>query len=363
MKRPKLFIILPNLYMGGAERVAITLLTYIDRKKFDLHLVIVGSKDGALYAEIPKDIKVTALNRASVKFGIFALLALLRTNRPDIVFSTLSHLNLALAICRFLLPANTKIVVRESNIVSENVKLFPLSMLFNFLYRRCYCKLDLIISQTIEMAEDLKRNYNVPDKKIVLMNNPVDRDDLYKKAAVKKIQRSQKRVIVACGRLDYQKGFDILLDALGILQQKEIEAWLVGDGQLRDTLEEQARQLGISGQIKFLGFQQNPYPYILNAEIYVLSSRFEGMPNVVLEALALGKLVVATPAPGGVVELLEKSKDCVIAKQITAESLAQALITYFSKQTPIVPEEKLIYPYLAKNVVGQFEEFLEHTLK
>ena len=102
------------------------------------------------------------------------LFKLIKSEKPDIVFSNLSHLNLALAIFKFLLPKMTSLVVRESNILSHNIKLFPHKNIFNLLYKIFYKNIDTIICQSSEMAEDLVKNYHIKSQYIKVINNPVD---------------------------------------------------------------------------------------------------------------------------------------------------------------------------------------------
>jgi glycosyltransferase involved in cell wall biosynthesis len=130
--------------------------------------------------------------------------------------------------------------------------------------------------------------------------------------------------LVSAGRLTYQKGFDMLIDAVARCT-RSVHLTILGEGPLRRELEERARAKGVSDRVRFAGFLKNPYPFFAQSDAFVLSSRYEGFPNVVLEALACGAPVIALPAPGGVREILEPIAGCVIAKQLTTDSLVQAI--------------------------------------
>ena len=314
---------LPNLFIGGAERVIVTLLKHIDTHRFEVTLISLGYIDPGLAKEIPRDIKLVSFGKQSVRTGLWSLIKFIRNNPPDILFSGLSHLNLALSTIWFLMPKKTKIVVRESNVVSENVKLFPFSLLFKLLYKLFYWRLSLIICQSQEMADDLQQNYNVKSSSLRILRNPLDRVFLFNKANSVIEKTNAKNLFVACGRLEFQKGFDILLEAIRLLSNVDFELHIIGQGPLHQKLQRLASNLELGGKVKFLGFQENPFPFIKQADLFILSSRFEGMPNVVLEAIALGTPVVSTPAPGGVIELLKDSKACILADDISAKSLAK----------------------------------------
>ena len=139
-----------------------------------------------------------------------------------------------------------------------------------------------------------------------------------------------------------------------------IQLTLLGDGPLRSELEALSKDLGMSDRIHFLGFRSNPFPIIRAADALVLSSRHEGMPNVVLEALACGTPVIATPAPGGLVELLAKCDRCVIAAQMTPESLAQAIRSFpFGDTRAFEPD---LSGFAAERVSGQYSALFSELL-
>jgi glycosyltransferase involved in cell wall biosynthesis len=173
----------------------------------------------------------------------------------------------------------------------------------------------------------------VPAEKTIVIHNPVD---------VARVRRLSAQPItpdrdgawwdhdgfirlVAMGRLEYQKGFDLLIHAVALCNNPRLRLRILGEGPLRSELEALARERGVASQVHLEGFQVNPYPILQRAHAFVLSSRFEGLPNVILEALACGTPVIATPAPGGVRETLLGRPGCVIADEISARGLAKAV--------------------------------------
>lgn len=360
MKKKSLFILLPNLEPGGAEHVVMMLLNYFDRTVFKMTLIVIDSGDGNLRPKVPADIRLIALNKRRVRSALPALITLLRLNKPDIIFSNLSHLNLGLAMCKCWLPPNSNLVVRESNIISQNVRLYSFSFVFKLLYKIFYKNIDIIICQSDEMADDLRQYYNIPSRKIRTINNPLDILSLQKRAGEFVPKRTSEYVFVACGRLDYQKGFDLLLHSLSDLSNPNWVLWMIGEGKLARELRELSADLGISDKVTFLGFKENPYPYLKYADLFILSSRFEGIPNVVLESLALKTPVIATPAPGGVTALLSKSKACIVADDISVDGISSALEAYFKDTRFQKIEDELVAPFQVKFVTRQFEKtFLE----
>ena len=115
----KVLFILPSLRGGGAERVMVTLLKHLNRDKFDLHLALV-SKEGPYLIEVPDDVPIYDLGVKRVRYAFVPMLKLIRRLKPDIVFSTLGHLNIALIMLKFLMPSHTRLIVREANTVTVN---------------------------------------------------------------------------------------------------------------------------------------------------------------------------------------------------------------------------------------------------
>jgi glycosyltransferase involved in cell wall biosynthesis len=154
------------------------------------------------------------------------------------------------------------------------------------------------------------------------------------------------------GRLVKAKGFDLLIEALGLIANPSLFLTLLGEGPLLEELRDQAKARGLGKQIRFVGFQKNPYAFIARADAFVLSSRYEGFPNVILEALACGTPVIATPAVGGTKEILEGLDGCLIAKSVSAEGLAEALSSF-------VYGKRLSSDVIEQYAIGRIVNFYE----
>ena len=160
---------------------------------------------------------------------------------------------------------------------------------------------------------------------------------------------------MAAGRLAEEKGYDLLIEALALCGNPRLRLTMLGEGPLRGKLAAFAYSKGLSGQVRFVGFQKNPYPFLAQADAFVLSSRFEGFPNVVLEALACGTPVIATPALGGVRELLDGMDGCVLADSVTAEALAKVLAGFNGNYR--MPQD-IVDSYAAAAIVKRYEQAL-----
>ena len=360
-QRQKVFFVIPNVNAGGAERVAMTLLQHLDRRDFSYTLVVLDDGNGALADQIPEDVRLITLGKKRVRATLFALIRLVWKERPALIFSNLSHLNLMLSMFRFLFPSDVKFIARESNIISQNVLLFSVSAVWQILYKLFYGYFDRVICQSIEMNDDLIETYGFPATRAVVIPNPIDVNQIRLLAKADISPKHADLTFVACGRLDFQKGFDILIDALALANLESVCLIIIGEGVLLRELKKQAEALGLENKVSFLGFKANPYPFFKQADAFILSSRFEGMPNVVLESLALGTPVIATPAPGGVVEFLNNIDGCMISSDITAQSLASTIVT-FSQKPPKTISHEITDHLAAKSIAQQYESEFQKVL-
>lgn len=328
VKEPlRALFLIPTLTGGGAERVVLTLLKHLDRSRIQPTLAVVDTRAAAFLANVPEDIEFIDLGCTRVRYALPRIVRLIRHRRPDVVLSTLGHLNVALAAIRPLLPDTTRYVARETIVVSQGLSESPRAKWWAAAYRRFYRCLDHVVCQSEDMRDDLVRNFGIDDGRATVIHNPVDVVAVRAAAAIRSGEpaRSTGLQLVAAGRLVPQKGFDLLIEALAACGRPEIELTLLGEGPQREALQRQAASLGLATRVHFLGFQANPYPFFASADAFVLSSRYEGLPNVVLEALACGTPVVALPAPGGIREILDGVPQCVIASEVSASALAAVL--------------------------------------
>lgn len=308
MKKKVLFV-LPSLRGGGAERVIVTLLNHFDRRKFELHLALV-EKEGAYLKNVPFDVPVYDLAAGRVRNAFKPLLKLIKQLKPDTIFSTQGHMNLALIFLKPFLPKEIKLIVREASIVSECLKQSKFPKLWKICYKFFYKKADLIVCQSKHMKSDLKKNFNVPELKMVHIYNPVDIKAIKERASIGSNPFSNTHSspnIVAIGRLAYEKGFDRLIDSVPKLLKMKPNAkiWILGEGQLEAQLRQQRDRLGLHKYIEFVGFQENPYTWLKYSDLFVLSSYYEGLSNVLLEAIACDCPVIALDHLGGTGEILE----------------------------------------------------------
>lgn len=316
--------------MGGSERVIITLLRNLNRSNFNITFIVLTKFDDRLRKLVPKDINFIHFKRKSVLHSLPKLIKFIRNRQPHIVFSNLNHLNLAVSICRFLMPKGIKIVARESTIISSNLRAYKYSKCWLILFRLFYRNLDFVVCQSIAMCNDLVKNVKFKRSKVTIIPNPLDLNSILCEANAVKVELglglNDKRIkLIGVGKFRSEKRFERLVDAFTHLDHSQYHLTLVGDGPEYNQIKAYASELMLDRHITFVGYKGNPYPYIQAADALIVSSDYEGSPNVVLEAIGLGVAVITTPAIGGVLELVEGYKKSLVADDISALGLRKAI--------------------------------------
>lgn len=363
-RKIRIFILVPNLEGGGSERVVSQIVNNIDRSKFTPTLVL-AQKKGVYLKEIAKDVCIINLNKTRVRYIGLALIKLFRKEKPDIVLSTLGHLNLLIALIKPILPSKTVFIARESNTISERNKEENFPFLFNLLFRTVYKRYDRIICQCNFMKNDLIKNFGIPSEKLFVINNPVNIDEILNKSLVKKeILPPEVNNIVFIGRLSKQKRVDLLLKAFSIIKNTNSHLYIIGKGELREQLENIAIEEGIKDKITFLGERNNPFSLLAQANCLALTSAYEGFPNVVLEAHALGIPVVAFQSPGGIAEIIYENENGFLIPFGDIQAFSNGLLKAATHPfQPKVIQAHTRERYALPEIIAQYEEVLLNAIK
>jgi len=360
----KIFFVIPDLNSGGAQRVFVSLLQEFDRNRFDITLVLLVPRTGHYYELVPKDIRIIQFAFKNTKNSLFALYRLIRKERPDIVLSTLSHLNLIMAFLRIFSSRRILFVAREANTISSSHKNEKLSWLFNLLYRTIYNKLDFIICQSEYMKNDLIQYYAVDTKKTTVIYNPVT-------PLAESLPNTETRnpgtttmQLLSIGRLEPQKGFDRLLRIMHLLKEFPFHLRILGEGSLKDELIKLRKELALGDKVEFMGVQPNPFKYLRESHCFLLTSYYEGLPNVVLEAHACGIPVIAFHSPGGTEELIENGFNGWLIPDDDLEAFANKIRSreYLELDSTRIRENTLM-KYHPKRITREYEEVLLSCLR
>ncbi|HFS66976.1 MAG TPA: glycosyltransferase, partial [Flavobacteriia bacterium] len=294
----KIVFFLGTLNAGGAEKVTLTQIRQLDSQKFDIYLILVN-KVGSFLNLVPSYVNVIDLNKRKTIFSIFSLRKCLKEIQADIIYSTLlrTHIAVDFALKTFL-HGKVKTIYRSPSSPKTLFERGEVSFVMKYLIHKAYSNAYMVLAQTPEMKEEIHLYHKVEKDKIKTFLNPIDTDDIDLKVKNSINPFDPNKInIVAAGRLSNVKGFDVLIDALDDVLKKNNKYLLhiIGrDGGEEKYLKMKVDNLGISKYINFLGYQENPFKFFIHSDLFVLSSRREGLPNVVLENIYLNKPIIAT---------------------------------------------------------------------
>lgn len=304
-QRLRVALVLPAPAGGGAEQVSLRLLGALDPGLFERRLVLFN-RHGEAAGALDTDLAQESLERPRLRQALRPLLGSLRRFRPDVAFSTLGYVNLALLAMRPLLPTITRIVVREANTPSQALRKGPRPVL-NFLgYRLLYPSADAVLCQHRKTFAEMQTLFSVAGERLRHLDNPVDIAGLRRRAATPLRRPGPGPRFVVAGRLTAQKGFDRLV-SLFAETDRDAHVTIYGSGPGAEALQKQVRESGLAERVAFAGYSTDLPAALAGADACLIPSRWEGMPNVALEALACGTPVIATDQAGGIAELAEQT--------------------------------------------------------
>jgi glycosyltransferase involved in cell wall biosynthesis len=354
--RRRISLFMESLGGGGAERVMLNLARKFAQWGHQIDLVVASAK-GRYLSQVPDLVRLVDLGTARTITAILPLAGYLRRESPDVLLSQMGHCNIVSLLARKLARSATRVVISEVSLmgVSTANPVQLRSRLIPLFAKKLYPQADGIITVSHGAANDLAHVLDLPFDRIDVIYNPVVTPELHERAD-RMVEHpwfsaDGPPVIIGVGRLDPEKDFLTLLRASNIVRKnRNIRLMILGEGPERLTLESLVHELGMTDVVTLPGFVENPLPFIANASVLVLTSRFEGLSNVLIEALACGTPVVATDCPGGPTEILDGGRYGKLAPVGDAENLARAI------------EETLVNPPDRMFLKGAAERFTVDTI-
>ena len=323
---------------GGAERVMVILANEFCSRGVNVDLVL-SKSIGPYLSDVHPSIRIVNLNSKRLFFSIVPLVKYMREEKPKVMLTALNTANVIAIIARIISRVKFRLVVSERAVTSVAIKDNPLmrAKLVPFLMRMTYSKADAIVAVSIGVSDDLINKFKLPSKNIHVVYNPVVTSQLIKLSNEKFdhewFENEEVPVILSIGRLTSQKNFTLLIKAFSLLlKSREARLIILGKGELQKELENLTIELNIWDKVSFPGFVKNPFMWMKNSSLFVLSSDYEGLPGTLIQAMACGTPVVSTDCPSGPKEILENGQWGRLVPMRDVESLSRAMVATLDEE-------------------------------
>lgn len=319
----KILLLASTLTGGGTERRTVYILKYINRDIFE-PILCVWEKKGVYAKDIPRETKVYAIKRRNKAFTLLNMCKVIYKEKPDIIFGNMWGINTAaiVALKMMFFKRKVKLIIG----IVTNPSYFKRQSIIRFLYSFA----DLIVTNSYGIREYLVSSWKIPKEKIRVIHNGVDIKNIDKLSLEKANHiwiKNNYNLIISVGRLAEPKGLPYLLDALKIANKKNpIYLIIIGMGEEEERLKKIAKKIGINNRVDFIGFKRNPFKYMAKTNLFILSSIWEGFPNVLLEAMVCRTPVVSTDAPYGPSEIIEDGVNGYLVPVADSTQLAEKIL-------------------------------------
>lgn len=323
--KKKVLCFMPSM-PDGAQRMMLTLLKQLDPDKYNVKIVIVHQKLLGIENFIPQHFDMLHIKIRNIwDFTITKMVKAIRKEKADFLFSSIFYMNLRVVIAGKL--TGVPVILRNDNYVSIMSR--RQRWVTNTVYKWAKC----VIMQQEEMLDEFKQTFHFPDNKMVVIHNPIDTETIDRLIDEPSPYPNEDQVkFVNVARFKRKKGQDVLAEAFIKVHEKIPNAHLYYVGNYKevnpiyDKVLEIIRLAGLEKYVHFVGQQMNPYKWMKHSDCFVLSSRLEGLPNVLLEAMYIGKPVVSTTCIDVISRIVKDGYNGYLVPSESPTALAEAMI-------------------------------------
>lgn len=367
----KVLFLTPSIGSGGAERQIVRLSNSLNKEILDITIAALrvgGGYEDLLNNRVKIDYLSGGIIRSSLLshlLGRIKLPRLILRHEPDVIHSNQTLLNIiCIKTCESINYKGRVILGIQNNLTSElNGIPYPIRNKLKGVVLNSFKMADKVVALSRGVASDLFRHSPELEKRTTVIYNACVDDNIRNsmQEPITYMKKPDVPVLLACGRLVHQKDYPTLLRAVKIVKQHmPVEVWILGEGPLRKKLEIYAESLGVHDNVRFLGFQKNPFKFFAAADVFVLSSVHEGFGNVIVEAMACDLPVISTDCPFGPNEIIQHEWNGILTRPGDYEGMAKWILKLLTDQTlriTLAEKAKLqLSRFEAKTVAEQYEE-------
>jgi glycosyltransferase involved in cell wall biosynthesis len=348
MMKKKLIICIPSLRLGGAAKIALNLCEYFSENNTHVTVILTGSTESEqVFKDIPAGVDVIAFpkrhsNRIlNLVSKILWISSFFKKIKPDAILAVRHDATVPSSLAWRLSSRPGRFFIREINPIALTLHRNPMMVK---MIQSAYSSATGIIANSKDVLASLEGKKWVSEEKMYAIDNPVLTRTFYAKVADAVadpwLENADIPFIITIGRLQKMKAHETLIKAFKIVKKKvNCRLMIIGEGEEHDNLQKLIDSLELTSSVRLTGGMENPYPYLKAAEVFVLTSVYEGFGNVLVEALSLGKKIVATKCVGGPAYILNHGEYGTLVKVGDIEEIAQGILNNLSG---LVDKEKLV---------------------
>lgn len=363
-------LFVPSLTVGGAQRVTTTVANGLAERGYEVDLLLSYNR-GELAATVTEQVRVVDLETPQLPvIGIGASVPALRSYlgraEPDVLFSAMTYATVVVLAAAFRLDVDTHLVGVEHTRFGRNLTVKE--RLVSTLAARWYRSIDHVLAVSQGVADAVVERTRIDPERVSVQYNPVEVADI-QRLSEEPVDHpwldGDHEVVLSAGRLDSPKDYGTLVRAFAAVDERRPDTRLViaGTGPERDDLLELAESLGIGDRLSLPGYVENPYRYMQRASVFALSSRYEGLPTVLIEALACGCPVVSTDCPSGPGEILADGRYGRLVPVGDHDALADAIVTTLEDPPDSEPLRARAEEFAASRVIDEYVEFVDAQVR
>lgn len=345
----RIALFVPSLNGGGAERVMLNLANAFSERGLVVDLVLLKA-EGSYLQELSPQVRLVELGASRMMTGFLRLAHYLWKSKPQIMLSAMTHSNIIAILAAMLSTSQVPIIISEHSTVSvalnlnRGLKNTVIGWLMKVLYRYA----NGIVAVSNGVAIDLANLLGLDIGRITVIHNPIISEELLSRfgqpVAHPWLLNKSIPVVLSAGRLTLAKDFETLVKAFHVARKHcPMRLMILGEGELRLKIEALVVRLGLTDDVALPGFIDNPLDYMKRADLFVLSSQYEGFGNVLVEAMACGVPVISTNCPSGPAEILENGRWGRLVPVGDHDALAQAMLDTMKKQGPSSLERAMTF--------------------
>lgn len=362
---PSICLVIDSLGGGGAEGVCVNLANKLSTRGWAVTLVVLHLDNAVRKKDLFDEVQLVVLGKKHARTALFALSTFLKQNQPNRVLVFNHQLAVLLVLLRKVKAKKFKLIARNRNTLSQvrsQERSFWHKHIAYMLTKLLYKKVDYIIAQSHGMAVDLEEKYGITKELLIVIHNPLGQ--AFESRGVVESSASEISVegdyLLCVGRLERQKSQHYAIKAFAKISDQfpNLRLKIVGEGSLKEQLKSLSHELNIHNKVDFVDYEANIIPFYAGAKATLLTSLYEGFPNVLVESISLGVPVVAFDCPSGPSEIVQDGINGFLVNYCDENHLVQSLRKALTRSWDVADIAATANLYRMDTIIAKYEKVL-----